>query len=341
MNPSNTEDVLEVIDSYLVAAALGAALELGLFWLLREEALAAEDLSQRLGIPLNRCRYWLQLLAKTGLVEKVSGRYGASSTAQTAILDSYSQESWAVLAQESRERFPAVLDLALRIREPGSVWATLGMPEPDYFDKILQRPDWARRFTHLLYELHGPLADELAGHLEMDGVRRLLDLGGGSGVVSLALLRRYPDLSAVVLDTANVCVVGREIAAENSVGDRIWYQPIDLLEDELPAGFDAALLCDVGIYDEAFLRKIRSALHPGGRLVIVDKFAPADGIAPQSRVNWAFADSLANPGSTYDTVADIEEVLAGAGYRLLGSHPLSQREAVRWSEGWMVIQAGK
>jgi SAM-dependent methyltransferase len=341
MNPSNTEDVLEVVDSYLVAAALGAALELGLFWLLREQALAAEDLSQRLGIPLNRCRYWLQLLAKTGLVEKVSGRYGASSTAQTAILDAYSQESWALLAQESRERFSAVLDLAVRIREPGSVWPAQGMTEPDYFDKIVQSPEWAGRFTRMLYELHGPLADELARHLDMEGVDHLVDLGGGSGVVSLALLRRYPDLSAVVLDTAHVCVAGREIAAENSMGDRIRYQPIDLLEDDLPTGFDAALECDVGLHSEGFLRQVRASLNQGGRLIIVDKFAPAEGVAPPSRVHWAFAGSLAGPDSAYPTVAETEEVLARAGYRLLGSHPLPQREAVRWSEGWTVIQAGK
>ncbi|MFC2031135.1 methyltransferase [Chloroflexota bacterium] len=341
MIPATTEDVLELIDAHLVSAALGTALELGLFWQLSDRQMDPDEIANELGIPSNRCRHWLQLLSKTGLIEQVSGRYRTSSTGQTAIMAAYSRESWALLASESRERFPAVLDLALRIREPGSVWAAQGRAEPDYYDNIVQRPDWARRFTHMLYEFHAPLADVLARHLDMDGMHRLMDLGGGSGVVSLAFLRRHPDLSAVVLDTANVCVAGREIAAENSMGDRISYQPVDLLEDDLPTGFDVALECDVGLHVAEFLGKVRSALNPGGRLIIVDKFAPAEGFAPPSRVHWAFAGSLANPDSAYATVAETEEVLARAGFRLLGNYPLPQRDPVRWSEDWTVIEAGK
>lgn len=36
-------------------------------------------------------------------------------------------------------------------------------------------------------------------------MRRLMDLSGGSGVVSQALLQRHPELTAAVVDIANVC----------------------------------------------------------------------------------------------------------------------------------------
>ena len=125
------------------------------------------------------------------------------------------------------------------------------------------------------------------------------------------------------------------------MGDRITFQPVDLLEDELPTGFDVALECDVGLHSAELLGKVRSALNPEGRLIIVDKFAPAEGLAPPSRVHWAFASSLANPDSAYPTVPETEEVLARAGYRLLGSHPLPLREPMRWSEDWTVIEASR
>ena len=51
----------------------------------------------------------------------------------------------------------------------------------------------------------------------MRGVNRLLDLGGGSGVVSLALLCKRAELTAVVVDAASVCQVGRAIASENQL----------------------------------------------------------------------------------------------------------------------------
>ena len=138
MKPATTEDVFDLMDSCFTSAALGAAMELGLFWLLAEQPLDVEGVAQALGIPRSRCQYWLQLLGSVGLIEQVSNGYAPSSTARTAILDAYSQESWAFLAQEVRQRFPAVRNLAQHIHEPGSVWAAQGLTPPSYFAQIVE-----------------------------------------------------------------------------------------------------------------------------------------------------------------------------------------------------------
>ena len=49
-------------------------MELGLFWLLAEQSLDAPAVVQALGIPANRCQYWLQLLTATGLIEQGADR---------------------------------------------------------------------------------------------------------------------------------------------------------------------------------------------------------------------------------------------------------------------------
>lgn len=339
MKPATTDAAFDLMDSYLTSAALGAAVELGLFWLLAEQPLDAADVAQELGIPTNRCRYWLQLLSSIGLVEQVSNGYAPSATAQTAILDAYSQETWSFLAQEARQRFPLVRDLALHIREPGSVWAAQGLTAPDYYAQIVESPERARRFTRMLYEIHLPYADELAQCLDMSGVRRLMDLGGGSGVVSLALLRRCPHLDAVVVDIPNVCAAGREIAEESPMAKRITYYEADFLQDELPTGFDMVLECDAGSYSEALFRKIRAALNPGGRLVVVGQFASDDGAVPPSCLFWAFQGSLANPDFAYATTAEIRARLARAGFQVLSEKALPPGKVLRWSDDWVVIEA--
>ncbi len=341
MKPSTTDDVIHLLEAHSTSAALGAAMELGLFWLLKERPLSAADVAQALDIPTNRCRQWLQILGQTGLVEQVSAGYALSPTAQTAILDVYSRETWTFLAGEYRERSPVVQDLALHIRNPGSVWAALGLTPPDYFAQIAEDPERARRFTRMLCEIHQPLAEELAEFLDMDGVYRLMDLGGGSGVVSLALLRRYPQLSAVVVDIPYVCAAGREIAAENSMEERIVYQELDFLHDELPSGFDVVLQCDVGAFGESELQKCWRALNPGGRLIIVDQFAPTSGAVPESWLYWGFLASLENPGFTLRTTADIRARLTEAGFHLLSERALPPSEVLRWSRDWIVIEAGK
>jgi SAM-dependent methyltransferase len=339
MKPDTTDDIFDLLDSHLTAAALGAAMELGLFWLLAEQPLDAAGVGRELGIPTNRCRYWLQLLESVGLVEQVSNGYVPSATARTAILDAYSRETWAFLAQVTRQRVPLVSDLPLHIRAPGSIWAAQGLTAPNYYAQIVESPERARRFTRMLYEIHLPLADRLAQCLGLGGVKRLMDLGGGSGVISLALLRRQPDLEAVVVDIPNVCAAGREIAAQRSMTERVTYYEADFLQDELPIGFDLVLECDAGRYSEALFRKVRASLNPGGRLVVVDHFVSDADVAPPSCLFWAFESSLANPDLTHTTTDDIRARLARAGFQVLSERTLPSGRVWRWSADWVVIEA--
>lgn len=280
-----------------------------------------------------RCEHWLELWSSMGLLEELAKAYAPSSSSRTAIVEAYSQDTWALLAQEAREQFPAFHDLALRIREPDSTWAPQEPTLPDYVARMGERPERARRFTRMLYEIHQPLADELANSLDMTGVERVMDLGGGSGVVSLALLHRHPRLAATVVDVANVCKAGHEIAVENSMEERLAFHAADLLRDELPRGFDVVLECDVGVYGEALFRRLRAALNPGGRLVIADWLAPAEGSAPLSRLRWAFRDSLRDPDFTIPSVGQIQIQLMDAGFQLLCDCTLSS--------GCIVIEASK
>ncbi len=339
MKPKTTDDVFALMDAHILSAAVIAAMELGLFWLLDEEPLAAPALARELGIPESRGRYWLQLLARAGYLEESGAGFRPSTAARAAVLDSYSRETWAFLAGESRARFSAVVDLTNSIREPGSVWEAKGVKPPDYFTQLMDSPEGARRFTRMLFEIHQPMAEALADFLELDGTRNWLDIGGGSGVVSFALLRLHAEASAVVLDIPNVCAAGREIAAEQGLRDRISYRDCDLNRDSLPDGFDMALICDVGLYSEQLLQKIRGALAPDGRLTVIDKFEQPGGVAHPSRLHWAFVGSLANPAAKRLSATDVTSRMEQAGFTILRERTLPEKSALRWDEGWTVIEA--
>jgi SAM-dependent methyltransferase len=345
LKPNTADDVFDLLDTYLTSAALGAAMELGLFWLLAERPMDGASVAEVLDVPTNRCQFWLQLLSSVGLLDQAPQGYAPSSAARAAILDTYSQETWSFVAQEARMRYPIALDLARHIRAHGSVWAELGLAPHDWYTQIAESPKRARAFTRALYEIHVPYADQLADALDMSGVERVMDLGGGSGVVPLALLGRHPNLEAVVVDIPNVCAAGREIAAE-TVGDsvlseRITYHEADFLEDELPSGFDMVLLCDAGPHSEGLFRKIHAVLNPDGRLVIVDHFVSAPEIAPPSCLFWAFQGSLENPSLAYTTTSEIEARLTRANYQVLSESTLPPKGVLRWSSDWVVIEAKK
>ena len=85
MRPSTTKDVFDLMDSYVTAAAVGTAMELGLFWLLDEGPMDADAIAKELQIPPRRCHYWLDHIESTGLLERIDSGFSVSGNTRTSI----------------------------------------------------------------------------------------------------------------------------------------------------------------------------------------------------------------------------------------------------------------
>jgi tRNA A58 N-methylase Trm61 len=337
MNAITTQDVRQLMRAYIDSLALNTALELGLFWLLADRPHTADEVAAAFAIPAHRSGPWLELLSGLGYLEREGDRYATSSAARSAILDAFSRECWTHLAEEERCRFPFGVDLARHIGHPFSVWAGQSRMPHDYLRAIAEDEGFAWRFTQMLYELHRSLADAIAVALDVRGVARLMDLGGGSGVVAMALLREHPALTAVVVDHPHVCAAGRAIAAGRPEGERLTFVSGDFTRDLLPQGCDLALLCDVGVYGEPLFRQVWAALNRGGRLVIVDEFAAPEDSAGLIQRRYAFYRAMteypANNERGRPTVAGLQAMMARAGFRLSVERALPQ--------GMLLIQGVK
>ncbi len=336
-----TEDVRTILKMHVIPAAVAAALELHLFWRLDEEPLNANTVSQKLGIPLDRCHYWLELLLELGLLERKNNTYTPSSLTQSTIIDTYSPESWSFIAQESQAQYPSGNNLASHITHPKSVWTSQGKRPSDWFKQMKEDPEYARRFTYTLYEVHYSVGEKLAEKLDLTSVKRLMDLGGGSGVISLALLKQHPDLTAVVIDIPNVCVIGREIADETSVADRIEYQVADYDQDDLPTGFDMIMNCDAGGFNRELLHKLFKALNDGGQLIIVSNIEIDSGwleTYPRQQLSFSmllkfFQSSLGVPKLSHMTITESINRLTETGF-----HPVIEETL---EDGTLIFRAQK
>jgi cyclopropane fatty-acyl-phospholipid synthase-like methyltransferase len=343
MKPETTEDILELMNGNILSAVLGAAMELGIFWLLADKPLSAPELAQSLNIPLNRCNYCLQILSKLGLLDDNGESFTPSTVAREAILNVQSQDTWAFQAREDRDLSLYVQDLALNISKPMSAWQAWNLSPADYFQQLEEDPIYMARFTRKLYEIHSSFAEQLANMLDLRGVKRLLDLGGGSGIVSFALVRKQPDLTSVVVDVESVCQAGREIASENKLEQRITYLAADFIKGDLPIGFDMVMLCDVGSFSEILFRRIHDALNLKGRLIIVDKFARSRTSAPPSRLLSAFLNSLESPAQSIDyiTTEVVETRLRQAGFRDFSATSVPHKDNLPWNIDWTLLEAQK
>ena len=328
----STEDVKDLLIGNVVSAALGTALELGLFFRLAKKSLDIEAISKIYGISFDSCQSWLELLRGLGFLKKEGDVYFPSVITKSTILKAYSPNTWAFLAQETREQYFTVNKFMDHFSLNNPVWLKKRQAPPNYVVMMKENLGRARNFTMMLYELHGPLAEKLVKILNLDGVERLMDLGGGSGVISLALLRSYENLKAVVIDIPNVCRVGKEISSKSSVSDRISFYPADFLKDPLPSGFDMIIECDVGIYTLELFHKLYASLNIEGSLVIVKGLIHLD---LQPNLQWLsqiFISSLTNSNYSIQTNEEIQKLLEEVGFHHISTEIIDNNTMIIYAE---------
>ena len=133
-------------------------------------------------------------------------------------------------------------------------------------------PEATRRFGEAMQAMGAHVSKQVASSLDLDGVERVLDVGGGFGHYAKALCRVNPDLTATVLDHPEVAAIGR---AGTEFEGRIDFVGGDYLEDDYGTGYDLVLLANVLHQEPAeqaagLVRKAAASLAPGGRVAVVD-----------------------------------------------------------------------
>ncbi len=141
----------------------------------------------------------------------------------------------------------------------------------------MEREASARHLTLALAGRAKNVAPHLAKEARLAGCRKLLDVGGGTGIYSIACLQRYPGLRAVVWDRPEVLKVAHEFAVSYDVVDRLECLPGDMFVDPVPADVDCILLSNI-LHDwdvpecQQLISRAAAALPSGGKLLIHDVF---------------------------------------------------------------------
>lgn len=115
--------------------------------------------------------------------------------------------------------------------------------------------------------------------------RVVLDLGGGTGKICRTLVSQYPHIQTILFDLPAVCEKAKEALQGFWLRHRIRITPGDFFTDDLPKGFDTAVLMrvteDWGAEKvKALFRKIHDSLPPGGKIIIYEPFREDDPKRP-------------------------------------------------------------
>jgi acetylserotonin O-methyltransferase len=178
------------------------------------------------------------------------------------------------------------------IREGTNRWyQTFGLEGP-IFENFFKTDEAKREF---LLSMHGyglVSSPAVAAAFDLSRFRRLVDLGGATGHLAIAICQRYPGIRAVVFDLPEVESVAHEIVADSPVADRIDVITGNFFSDDLPEGDVFSLGRILHDWSESkvlkLLGRIFDRLPSGGALLIAEKLIDEDRAGPK----WAQMQNL-------------------------------------------------
>ncbi len=135
----------------------------------------------------------------------------------------------------------------------------------------------ARHFTLSLSGRAKNVAPHLARAVPMEGVTTLLDVGGGTGLYSYAMLAANPGLRVAIVELPEVVRIAEEFAREKGMLDRVQIIEGDMFQvEDLPEAEVVLFSNILHDWDEPECRELTARyaakLPSGGRMLIHDVF---------------------------------------------------------------------
>src|SRR5205085_1229685 len=181
-------------------------------------------------------------------------------------------------------------------------------------------PDKTRHFVYAMHERARGIGSILSHLVDLSGRRRLLDVGGGPGTYSVALVTATPGLTATVLDVPGVLKVTRELIDASGAADRVTLMPGDYLTSPFGSGYDVALLSGMMHREtptscQLLLTKAFDALDRGGLAIVSDVFFDDDSKrTPPFAVYFALNMMLTSDEGSAHAKTEMAAWMTGVGF---------------------------
>jgi predicted O-methyltransferase YrrM len=250
------------------SAVLFAAADLDVFTILSSGAKTASEVAAVAGAHDAPMQMLLQACANEGLLTQEGDRY-----ANTPLVEAFLVKGRPAFSAHglkyAEDLYPAWGNLATLVRS--------GRPPMPPETILGEDKDKTRSFVLAMHERARGIGSVLPHLVDVKGRRRLLDIGGGPGTYSVALIRETPGLTSTILDVAGVLEVTTDLIAASGVADRVELKAGDYLKSPFGSGYDVALLSGMMHREtpancQLLLRKTFDALQPGGLLIVSDVF---------------------------------------------------------------------
>ncbi|AYY14779.1 methyltransferase [Actinobacteria bacterium YIM 96077] len=199
--------------------------------------------------------------------------------------------------------------------------AIFGSPFFEYLD---EHPELSRTFERAM-EAGSHFLDAVPRMYDFTSSSIVVDIGGGSGVLLERILRSVPHAYGILYERPAVLpaaarrlvAAGQEHRCELAGGDMF---------EQIPSAGDTYVLCRV-LHDwndaacARLLGNCAAVMERGQTLLVIERLLPSDGSLTMASY-WDLHMLLCNPGARERTWEQYRELLASAGFTIVGQRTL-------------------
>lgn len=312
------KQIIEKIDQLEEANILLAALELKIFSILNKKLLSAQAVAKKAGSGTLETEILLNALVAMGALAKKDRLFKNTSETYKHLCSAspHFKKGFIRLRQENRDEWASLLEILKKGRD------TSQQEEED-------DPEFRRLFTHAMHERSEFYSGKVAEIITRKPVGRLIDLGGGPGSYSAAILRKDKKATATLFDRKVTLEAAKEILAPSKVFSRFDFLQGDLFQTDYGKEFDTIFFSNIlHIYNprenKTLFKKIHRSLVKGGRFILLDLFLKENRTEPYNAALFSLTMLMFTAtGKTY-TFKETEALLKATGFDSFKKFPLTE-----------------
>jgi len=292
-----------------------AGIELKVFSHLSEPT-SAEELAKVIQTHPGNTRIFLDSLAAIDLVQKNNGLYWNTALAQTFLVEgnqTYLGQLFAFMASsdDSLEHIPALVKLG-----PPPQPGTPSFSEEMYAQTAammvnVERAGDAQQMVKIVTKLP-----------EFSAFQKMLDLGGGPGLIGMAIVNAHPSMKGVIFDLPPVVKVAKTYIKEYGMEDRMEVLGGDFNRNSIGKNYDLIVTCNSLQFSQSIdsiMKKIYGALNHGGVCISMFGFGKThERTKPETLILGLLSRALVGQDLNIDR-GDIADSLVNAGFKSVSS----------------------
>ena len=301
------EDIGYLTRAFQQCRVFLTSFELDIFSVLGDSEISSEEIAVEIKADPRATDRLLNALCVTGAIKKSKGKFKNSKTAAESLVKGKPGYQGGIM--HSVHLWDSWTKLTDAVRAGG-------LEKKSPVEEGTN--DWFEPFIAAMHNRAMSEAPELIRGIDLAGVKRVLDVGGGSGAYSMAFASAKSDTLSTVFDLPHVIPMTQRYVEEGGLEGRVETVTGDYNRDELPSGYDLAFLSAILHSNSpeqniSLFKKIYKSLNPGGRIVISDFIMGDDRTSPAFGTFFAL-NMLVNTtsGDTY-TQSEIKDWIEQAG----------------------------